>query len=425
MSNDPVAGLRQDPDAAPPAGTLRARVHCWLADDETDHRIARALRRLLAAVILVSVAVAILDTLPDLPAALRSAFALAEAGFLLLFTTEYGLRLWTIVEDRSGRFADPLYGRLRWAVTPLALVDLLAVLPFWLGLATGGEAVVLRLFRVLRLLKLARHSRTLSTFELVLLNERRALATVFAIMAALLTIAAAALHVLEAEVQPQAFGSIPASMWWAVATLTTVGYGDVVPVTPAGRFVAALLAFLGIGMFALPTAILGAAFIQELQKQNFARTAFLVARVPLFRRLDAARIAELTALLRVRELPAGYTLIRPGERGEGMYFLAEGRVAVHRGSHRHLLEPGAFFGELALLDGRPRTAAVTTITPCRVLELPAADFHRLLAGDPQLRDAILAEIRHRMAADTVSDAAGADHQPRASSGTNGRSAGPV
>lgn len=278
----------------------------------------------------------------------------------------------------------------------MALVDLLAVLPFWLGLLSGSEAVVLRLFRVLRLLKLARHSRALATFELVLLNERHALATVFGIMAALLLIAAASLHVLEDRVQPEAFGSIPAAMWWAVATLTTVGYGDVVPVTPLGRAVASLLALLGIGMFALPTAILGAAFLREMQKQDFARAASLVARVPLFRRLDAPRIAELASLLRVRELPAGYTLIRPGERGDAMYFVVEGRVAVHRGRHRHVLEPGAFFGELALFEGRPRTAAVTTLTPCRVLELPAADFHRLLAGDPQLREAVLAEIGDRL-----------------------------
>lgn len=411
-----------------PKDGLRARVHEWLEDEEADARPAvRRLRGLLASWIVIAVAAAVLGTVPSLPRALASAIAAIEATSLVLFSAEYLLRLWSIVEDRSGRYAGAMRGRLRWAVTPLALVDLLSVLPFWLGGLFGADTLVLRLFRVLRLLKLARHSRALEIFELVLLSERRALAAVFALMLAILLIAATVLHVLEADVQPEGFGSIPAALWWAVATLTTVGYGDVVPVTPAGRFVAAILSLLGISMFALPTAVLGAAFVREMQAQSFTEAASLVARVPLFRSLDVARLAELVSLLRVRRLPAGYRLLRRGERSDAMYFLVEGRLVVRGGRHRRILEPGAFFGELSLVEERPRAVTVTAIEPSRLLELRAADFHRLLAGDPELRAALLAEARSRLAVGPTerTEGDGSERQPRSSSGTNGRSTGPV
>ena len=148
-------------------------------------------------------------------------------------------------------------------------------------------------------------------------------------------------------------------------------------------------------MFALPTAILGAGFAHELQKRNFAATAAMIARVPLFHHLNPSQLAELTALLKPRMLPPRYTVIRRGEHPDAMYFIDDGRVVIRSRDRRMVLGPGSFFGELALLEGRPRQVTIITLTGCKLLELRASEFHRLLAGDQQLRQGILDEVRRR------------------------------
>jgi voltage-gated potassium channel len=152
---------------------------------------------------------------------------------------------------------------------------------------------------------------------------------------------------------------------------------------------------IGLGMFALPTAILGAGFAHEVQKRSFVATAAMVARVPLFRHLPPSQLAELTTLLRPRMLPSRYTVIRRGEHPDAVYFIDEGRVVIRYKDRRIVLGTGAFFGEMALLEGRPGQVSIITLTSCRLLELRAGDFHRLLVGDPQLRHTILEEVRRR------------------------------
>lgn len=357
---------------------------------------------------MVSVAAAVLDTVPRARAGWGGWIDAVERTSLALFTVEYALRVWVSVEDRAGRYERPLLGRLRYMATPLALVDLLAVLPNYLALVLPGDLVLLRGLRVLRILKITRYSPALATFEIVLFNERRSLAAAGTVLAVALLLAASALHHAEGAAQPEDFGSIPAAMWWAIVTLTTVGYGDAVPVTPLGRFLAGIVAVVGLGMFALPTAILGAGFARELHKRDFAATAAMVARVPLFGHLRPAQLAELTALLRPRHLPPRYTVIRRGEHPDAMYFLHQGQVAVRHQARRIVLGPGSFFGEMALLEGRPRQVSVVTLTACQLLELQAGDFHRLLAGDPGLRRAVVEEARRR---------AGEAGPPRGTGGT--------
>ncbi len=374
--------------------TLRQTVY-QLLDDEEPHPVGLWLYRGLAFLIVLSVVAAVLETEAGIRERWQAWLQTVEIVCVGLFTIEYVVRVWVAVDDRAGRYEHPLWGRLRYMATPLAIVDLLAILPTYLALVVPGDFLLLRTLRILRILKITRYSPALATFEVVLVNERRSLAAAATILAVALLLAAGALHHLEGEAQPEAFGSIPASMWWAIATLTTVGYGDVVPVTPAGRIVAGLCAVIGIGMFALPTAILGAGFASELQKRNFAATAAMIARVPLFRHLGPAQLAELAALLKPRLLPARYTVIRRGEHADAMYFIDEGRVVVRSQERRLVLGPGSFFGELALLEGRPRQASIITLTACKLLELRAGEFHRLVAAHPKLHQAILAEVGRR------------------------------
>lgn len=379
--------------------TLRRNLYEVLEDEDATHPARRWVNRTLAALIVLSALAVILDTAPSIRAGWDQALLAVEYGCIGLFTLEYATRVWIAVEDRAGRYEHPLYGRLRYMATPMAIIDLLAILPSYLTLILPGDFLLLRTLRILRILKITRYSPALATFEVVLVNERRSLAAAGTILAVALVLAAGALHHVEGKVQPEAFGSIPAAMWWAISTLTTVGYGDVVPITPMGRILAGMVAVLGIGMFALPTAILGAGFAYEINKRNFATTAAMVARVPLFQHLEPAQLAELTALLRPRRLPPRYTVMRRGEHPDAMYFIDEGQVVVRHPERRHILGQGSFFGEMSLLEGRPRQVSIITLTTCKLLELQASDFHRLLSGDMLLRRTILDEASRRAGVD--------------------------
>lgn len=376
---------------------LRHKLYEILEDEESSLPARRWLHHVLMVLIVLSVLAAVLDTVASIRLAWDRWLRAVEYGCVALFTIEYALRVWVAVEDRAGRYDHPLRGRLRYMATPMALIDLLAILPTYLALIVPGDFLLLRTLRILRILKITRYSPALATFEVVLVNERRSLMAAGTILAVALLLAAGALHHVEGEVQPENFGSIPAAMWWAIATLTTVGYGDVVPITPLGRLLAGIVAVVGIGMFALPTAILGAGFAYELNKRNFATTAAMVARVPLFDHLGPAQLAELTALLRPRRLPPRYTVMRRGEHADAMYFIDEGQVVARYADRRTVLSPGSFFGEMGLIEGRPRQASIITLTTCRLLELQAGDFHRLLASDARLRQAILDDVARRQA----------------------------
>ena len=168
------------------------------------------------------------------------------------------------------KFRRPFAGRLRFALQPMLLIDLIAVLPFYLPFL-GIDLRSIRVFRLLRIFRVAKIGRYYSSIELiknVLKSKKEELILTSAIMAFMLIISSSVLFYCENSHQPENFSSIPATMWWSVATLTTVGYGDMLPVTPMGKLLASLIAILGIGMFALPTGILGAGFVEEIQKKK-------------------------------------------------------------------------------------------------------------------------------------------------------------
>ena len=243
---------------------IRQRTHEILGRPERGDVASRAFDVVILSLIAVNVLALILESVAPIYEASGSWFRRLEAVSVTVFSVEYVLRVWSSVEDP--RFAGP-GGRLRYMATPLAVMDLLAVLPFWLPLIGLDLRILrtLRLFRIFWLGKLGRYSIALQTLGRVVIAKRGELAITGALGAALLLIASTLMYFVEHAAQPDTFSSIPASMWWAVATLTTVGYGDVYPVTPLGRILGSVIAVLGIGMFALPTGILGAAFTEELQ----------------------------------------------------------------------------------------------------------------------------------------------------------------
>jgi voltage-gated potassium channel len=195
-----------------------------------------------------------------------------EVFSVIVFTIEYLARLWSCTADP--RFAGPVRGRLREALQPLTIIDLLAILPFYLPFL-GIDLRSIRVLRLMRLFRLAKVGRYYSSLHLIrdaVSSRKEELVLSSALMAMLLIISSSLLYYCEHAAQPDTFSSIPATMWWAVATLTTVGYGDIYPVTMLGRICAGFVAILGIGMFALPTSILGAGFLDAIQKKHAART---------------------------------------------------------------------------------------------------------------------------------------------------------
>lgn len=182
-----------------------------------------------------------------------------------IFTVEYLLRLWACTAD--ARFARPCLGRLRYIYQPMALIDAIAILPFYLPfLGLDLRFIrVLRLLRIVRLAKVGRYSSSLQMMKRVLISKREELLLTVFVLVLLLVVSACVMYYCETAAQPTVFPDIPSTMWWAVVTLTTVGYGDVYPITPIGKFVAAIMAILGIGMFALPTGILGSGFVEEIE----------------------------------------------------------------------------------------------------------------------------------------------------------------
>lgn len=224
----------------------------------------RALLWLVAANLVVFVA----ETVPGIAAAYGPHLALFEHVSIGIFVAEYLARLWACVEDP--RYREPLAGRLRWMRSPLALLDLLVLLPYLMPRSVLDLRVTrtLRLFRLFRSVKLVRYSRSLRTLLGVLAAKREELLVTLSFALTLLLFSASALYFIEREAQPEAFSSIPAAMWWAVTTLTTVGYGDVYPVTPLGRLVGAAIAMIGVGLFALPAGILAAGFTERIQGER-------------------------------------------------------------------------------------------------------------------------------------------------------------
>lgn len=254
---------------APPPGARLAgiRRRVWeivggaRAGDAASHRFESGILLLIA----LNVVAVLLQSVKEVEARLAAPFHAFELFSVLVFSVEYLARLWSCVEDP--RYQDPVRGRIRHALRPLALVDLLAILPFFVFFSAVDLRVLraARLFRLVRLLKAGRYLAALVLLRRVLQARREELVMAGALMAVLLVMASSAMYFAENAAQPDKFSSIPASMWWAVATLTTVGYGDVYPVTPLGRLAASCISVLGIGFFALPTAILGSGFAEAVR----------------------------------------------------------------------------------------------------------------------------------------------------------------
>jgi voltage-gated potassium channel len=365
------------------AGGLRLRAFEVLEHGRRREPASRALDWLLVLLVVADVVATVAQTVPAVAAIYGSRLLLLDRVCVAVFAIEYAARLWVAPEHPLLRRQAPVRARLRFAATPLMLIDAAALLPLLCELLLPASQFVL-LLRLVRFLKLARYSPALATIGRLIASERRALLACIVIFAGVLLAAAAAMYVVEGALQPDKLGDMPKAMWWAASMLAKIGGGELTPVTTLGRIIAALTVMLGIGCFALPVAIIGRGFYEEIRRRDFVVTFAMVARVPLFSRLDAASIAELVAMLRARTVPPGATIIRKGERGTAMYLIASGRVEVEAAGGKVILHDGEYFGEMALLAQGPRSATVTALRPTDLLVLEADDFHRLIDRRPEV-----------------------------------------
>ena len=247
---------------------LRSRLYVMLDPETWPHRGLSPLNRTILTVVLLSILAAILESEPEIRSRIPSGFVALNLIFAVIFMIEYVLRLWAMGENPE--YAG-FIGRARYALTFAALIDLVATMALWIGLFSdiqGLYGVLLRLVRVLRVITLARNSEWAVAVRLLsraISDRGREFTLSLGFAGIILLISATLLFAVEGEVQPDAFGSIPRAMWWAVATLTTIGYGDVYPITAVGKLCASIAAITSIAIVAMPTGIMAAAFSDAFQ----------------------------------------------------------------------------------------------------------------------------------------------------------------
>jgi voltage-gated potassium channel len=297
----------------------------------------------------------------------------------------------SVIRLRRASAAEP--GRhISWLSS---IVDVLSIAPVPIALLSGLEPQTAWLFAAFWALKLGQDSPGFAQLGRVFVLEARPLASVLVLFLIVLFLASAAMHVIERQDQPAAFGTMPASLWWAVVTLTTTGYGDEVPHTALGHLLGSVVMICGIATFGLWTGILATGFANESRRRNFIETWDLVSKVPFFQTLDPTAITEITHMLRRVEVPERTAVIRRGRIGDCMYFIAAGEVEVDVAPTAVRLGVGAFFGEMALLGDSIRSANVATTKPSTLLILDLADFRKLMAHYAELARVIDAEGKRR------------------------------
>ena len=325
-------------------------------------------------------------------------------------TTEHRFLLGTVVAV-WGCIATELVLRLStpstWRARPIylatveGLIDLAAVIALPLGWFLAPDPRDAPLFAMVWALRYIRHTTGLALFWRVMRRSRTALLSIASLFLVVSLTAATLAYVFERNAQPEAFGSVPRAMWWAIVTLTTTGYGDLVPITIWGRLLAGWVMVGGIVMFALWAGIIATAFAEELRRRHFLHTWDLVIAVPFFQGLGAAAIADIVRLLQVRDVTEGTVVVREGEPGDAMYFMVSGEATVHLTPEPVILGPGSFFGEMALLFGTPRSATVVATKPSVLLVLDIADFRELAGRRPEVVNAIEAEGKRRLEANAA------------------------
>jgi len=234
-------------------------------DDPLTHGVDVALIVLIS----LNVLAVILESVAAIRAAFEVPFYYFEVFSVSIFTVEFIARVWSVIDNPwHEKRAHPVSGRVRYMFTWFAIIDLLAIAPFYLSMFIGADLRILRALRLLRIFKLTRYSSAMTLLLMVFREESRTIGAAMFVSMLLMFVGATLAYIFEHKVQPEHFSSIPAAMYWAVITMTTVGYGDIVPITPFGKLIGAMIGVVGLGMVALPAGILASGFNNALHRRR-------------------------------------------------------------------------------------------------------------------------------------------------------------
>lgn len=254
---------------------LRKRTAEILEQGHYNDKLSRIINLLLISLILLNVIAITLESVDPIYQQHQQNFWYFDAFSVTIFTIEYLARVWSCIDLKEIDNRSPFIGRIRYMLQPLTLVDLIAILPFYLSLYMTIDLRFLRILRLLRLFKITRYSPALNVLLEVLYSESKTLMAAIVVLLMMLILSATGIYILENEIQPEVYGSIPEAMWWSIITLTTVGYGDVVPVTTAGKIFAGIIGLIGIGMVAIPAAIMASGFTEHLRERREKYNAYI------------------------------------------------------------------------------------------------------------------------------------------------------
>jgi len=364
--------------------SLRREIYRILESPRGGGWIRRWIDAGLILLILINAALIVIEEVMP-PGAYAVELRVVEWVTVAVFAVEYGFRLWVAAERDDRHHLSPWRLRLGYILSPVGLIDLCAFAP---SLLSGLIFLDPRYLRLVRLLKLVRYSPALQSLAAVFYKERRTLFGALLIAVIALFVSAGVVHLAEREAQPEAFGTITESMWWAIVTVARIGYGDVVPHTPLGKLIGGVSALLGLCVVALPSAIMASGFIEQIRRRDFVVNSKLVLQVPLFADLQIVHIVEIASMLRPLAVPPLYRIVRAGDAADCMYFVVSGELQVDLGERRVKLSNGDFFGEMGLLNKAPRSADVVAVTDTQLLVLEASDFDKLTRVYPEMRSTI-------------------------------------
>ena len=362
-----------------------------LEDSEKKHGAQPLVNLLIVGLIVLNSIAVALATVESYKVSYKDVFDIFEIFSVVFFTLEYILRVWICTERSEKNYKHPIKGRLQYIFSPFAIIDLIAILPFFLGSFVEMDLRFMRAFRLIRIFRFASKSITLQALGNVFKKESRTLLAALLVMIIVLFTASTIMYYLEKDIQPDKFGSIPEAMWWGVAALTTVGFGDSVPVSVQGKFLAGIIMILGIVIYALPAGVFASAFVRELQSKSFFDTWNLVAKVPILKTLDALAIGKIVEILEPSEVKANQVI----DANAGMYFIISGVVEITRGEQSRELSEGGFFGEMEILFGGKRNVIAKSKTPVELLILKPKYFKEFLEAHMVIRDLIKKEVENR------------------------------
>lgn len=377
--------------SATPPRRLRALTHALLEEGSLDSLAGRLIEGFLVLLIVSNVAAVALESIPSINTAFRAQFSMFERFSLAVFSIEYFLRVWCCVEDPRIAARGAVMGRVAFVLQPLVIVDLFAFAPSVLGLFFGFDLRVLRVFRLFRLLKLARYSQALQALLNVLFVERSALLASAILLLAVTCLSGEIMHLAEGGVQPDKFGTMPQGMYWALTTLTTVGYGDVTPVTPLGKFIAGCTMILGLASFALPVGIIANGFVTGLSRRRFAITWNMLRRQPLFHDLDVDALTDILEVPTASIVREHAHLVTEGKDADSFYLVVSGSARVEMRDGERVLGPGDMVGVEAIEPFAKYACTVIALEDTRVMAFPPEELRRLCRKIPQMRQRVDAE----------------------------------